>query len=129
MVCAQVIGNDTTITVAGMQGNFEVHVLKPVIIYNLMQSIALLTDMCNGFTDHCIIDTLPNEKRIELHLHQSLILVTALNPIIGYDKAAEIAKTALKENITLKEACLNLGYLDEAAFDAAMDVKKMTQPH
>jgi fumarate hydratase class II len=119
MVCAQVIGNDTTITIAGMQGNFEVHVLKPVIIYNLMQSIALLTDMCHGFT----------EQRIELHLHQSLILVTALNPIIGYDKAATIAKTALKENITLKAACLKLGYLDEAAFNAAMDIKKMTQPH
>ena len=129
MVCAQVIGNDATITVAGMQGNFEVHVLKPVIIYNLMQSIALLTDMCNGFTDHCIVETTANESRIEHHLHQSLILVTALNPIIGYDKAAKIAKTALKEDITLKEACLNLGYMDETAFDAAMDVKKMTQPH
>ena len=129
MVCAQVIGNDTTITVAGMQGNFEVHVLKPVIIYNLIQSIALLSDMCNSFTDHCVVGTSANEKRIEHLLHQSLILVTALNPIIGYDKAAKIAKTAFKEDITLKEACLNLEYLDEKAFDAAMDVKKMTEPH
>lgn len=128
MVCAQVIGNDTTITVAGMQGNFEVHVLKPVIIYNLLQSIALLSDMCNGFTEHCVVGTTANEKRIDYLLHQSLILVTALNPIIGYDKAAKIAKTAYKEDITLKQACLNLGYLDEAAFDAAMDVRKMTQP-
>jgi fumarate hydratase, class II len=129
MVCAQVIGNDTAISVAGMQGNFEVHVLKPVMIYNLMQSIALLSDMCNGFTDHCVVGTAPNTKRIEHHLHQSLILVTALNPIIGYDKAAKIAKTALKEDITLKQACLDLGYMEEAAFDAAMDVRKMTQPH
>jgi fumarate hydratase class II len=129
MVCAQVIGNDTAITVAGMQGNFEVHVLKPVIIYNLMQSIALLSDMCNGFTEHCVVGTTANEKRIDYLLHQSLILVTALNPIIGYDKAAKIAKTAYKEDMTLKEACLKLGYLDEAAFDAAMDVRKMTQPH
>ena len=129
MVCAQVIGNDTAISVAGMQGNFEVHVLKPVIIYNLMQSIALLSDMCNGFTEHCVVGTTANEKRIDYLLHQSLILVTALNPIIGYDKAAKIAKTAYKEDITLKEACLNLGYLDEAAFDAAMDVRQMTQPH
>lgn len=129
MVCAQVIGNDTAISVAGMQGNFEVHVLKPVIIYNLMQSIALLSDMCNGFTEHCVVGTTANEKRIDYLLHQSLILVTALNPIIGYDKAAKIAKTAYKEDITLKEACLKLGYLDEAAFDAAMDVRQMTQPH
>jgi fumarate hydratase class II len=129
MVCAQVMGNDTTITVAGLQGNFEVHVLKPVIIYNLMQSIALLGDMCDGFREHCVVGTQANEKRIDYLLHQSLILITALNPIIGYDKAAKIAKTAYHEDITLKEACLKLGYLGEAAFDAAMDVRKMTEPH
>lgn len=129
MVCAQVIGNDTTITVAGMQGNFEVHVLKPVMIYSLLQSIALLTDMSHAFTDNCIVGTEANRKRIDYLLHQSLILITALNPIIGYDKAAKIAKTAFSEDITLKAACLKLGYLDEAAFDAAMDVKQMTEPH
>lgn len=125
MVCAQVMGNDHTVAFAGSQGNFEVHVLKPVIIHNVIESVRLLTDMVNSFTDHCLVGITANKEQIDTHLHRSLILVTALNPIIGYDKAAKIAKTAYAKGMTLKEACLELDYLDADAFDAAMNVEDM----
>lgn len=125
MVCVQVLGNDATIGFAGTQGNFELNVFKPVMIYNLIQSIYLLADACHSFNDHCAKGILPNINKINDYLHHSLMLVTALNPVIGYDKAAEIAKKAHHDESTLKEACLALGYLSAEAFDEAVDPKKM----
>ena len=120
MVCAQIMGNDTTITIAGSQGNFELNVYKPVIIYNLIQSMYLITDSCRSFTDHCINDLEYNPEQLNHYLNHSLMLVTALNPIIGYDKASDIAKKAFNDNTSLKQACLALGYLTEAEFDKAI---------
>lgn len=125
MVCAQVLGNDATIGFAGSQGNFELNVFKPVILYNAMQSIHLLTDACRSFKDHCIEGLTPNTEQIEYYLSQSLMLVTALNPVIGYDKAAAIAKKAHKEGSTLKQACVNLGYLNAEEFDQAVQPQNM----
>ncbi|WP_260554450.1 class II fumarate hydratase [Coxiella burnetii] len=125
MVCVQVIGNDTTITIAGSQGNFELNVYKPVMAYNLIQSIYLLSDACRSFNDHCAVGIKPNQEKINDYLNNSLMLVTALNQIIGYDKASEIAKKAYKEGTTLKEAALQLGYLTASEFDKAVDPKKM----
>ncbi|WP_267256733.1 class II fumarate hydratase [Coxiella endosymbiont of Ornithodoros maritimus] len=125
MVCVQVIGNDTTITIAGSQGNFELNVYKPVMAYNLIQSIYLLSDACRSFNDHCAVGIKPNQEKINEYLNNSLMLVTALNQIIGYDKASEIAKKAYKEGGTLKEAALQLGYLTASEFDKALDPKKM----
>src|SRR3989338_6802283 len=107
MVCAQVMGNDTTINIAGAGGNFELNVYKPVLIFNLLQSIELLADSCESFTTHCVNGIKPNKETIENHLKNSLMLVTALNPHIGYDKAAKVAKKAHQENITLKEAAVS----------------------
>lgn len=125
MVCAQVFGNDATIGFAGSQGNFELNVFKPVMIYNLIQSIYLLSDTCCSFTEHCAVGIEANKTKIDYYLENSLMLVTALNQVIGYDKAAKIAKKAYHENTSLKEACLALGYLSESEFDKAMDPKKM----
>ncbi|MBW5802870.1 class II fumarate hydratase [Coxiella endosymbiont of Ornithodoros amblus] len=125
MVCVQVIGNDTSITIAGSQGNFELNVYKPVMAYNLIQSIYLLSDVCRSFNDHCAVGIKPNQEKINDYLNNSLMLVTALNQIIGYDKASEIAKKAYKEGKTLKEAALQLGYLTASEFDKAVDPKKM----
>ena len=125
MVCAQVMGNHTTITVAGSQGHFELNVFKPVIILNLLQSISLLSDAAMSFTDMCLVGITPNELRLKEYLGKSLMLVTALNPVIGYEKAAAVAKCALKNNITLKEAVVQLGLLTEEAFDAAVKPEKM----
>ncbi len=125
MVCIQVFGNDAAISFAGSQGNFELNVFKPVIVYNLIQSIYLLTDACRSFTEHCVVGIQANKKKIDEYLHHSLMLVTALNPIIGYDKAAEIAKKAYKEGTSLKQACLDLGYLTAKQFDEAIDPKNM----
>lgn len=125
MVCIQVMGNDTTISFAGSQGNFELNVYKPVMIYNLIQSIYLLSDACRSFTEHCLLGIVPNFPRIQHYLENSLMLVTALNPIIGYDKAAEIAKKAYKEGTSLKEASVALGYLTPEQFDAAVKPEKM----
>ncbi|WP_211924158.1 class II fumarate hydratase [Coxiella endosymbiont of Amblyomma nuttalli] len=125
MICVQVMGNDATITIAGSQGNFELNVFKPVIAYNLIQSIYLLTDASRSFNDHCVVGIEPNKEKIEAYLHNSLMLVTALNHIIGYDKASQIAKKAYKENITLREATLQLGYLTAKEFDRASDPKNM----
>lgn len=127
MVCAQVMGNDTTITIAGSQGNFELNVYKPVMIYNLIQSIYLLADSSRSFTEHCLLGITINQEQVNTYLEQSLMLVTALNPIIGYDKAAAIAKKAYTENTTLKAAAVTLGHLTADEFDAAIDPKKMTK--
>ncbi len=128
MVCAQVMGNDATIGFAGSQGNFELNVFKPVMIYNLIQSIYLITDSAHSFSTHCLEGLEVNHTQVASYLDNSLMLVTALNPVIGYDKASEIAKKAYQENTSLKEACLALGYLGEAEFEQAIDPKKMTEP-
>ncbi len=126
MVCAQVIGNDTTITVGGMNGHFELNVFKPVMIAALLESAGLLADACISFNDNCAIGIEANEGVIRENVSNSLMLVTALNTHIGYDKAAEIAKKAFKENTTLKQAALDLGYVSAQDFDQWVDPSKMT---
>ncbi|HIJ50898.1 MAG TPA: class II fumarate hydratase [Nitrospinae bacterium] len=128
MVAAQVIGNDTTINVGGSSGHFELNVFKPVMIYNLLQSIRLLADSCRSFNDHCVVGIEPNKTQIEKHLNGSLMLVTALNPHIGYDNAAKVAKKAYKENTTLKESAMALGLLTAEEFDEKVRPEKMTGP-
>ena len=125
MVAVQVFGNDTTITFAGSQGNFELNVFKPVMIYNLLQSIQLLSDVVRNFQDKCLSGIKPNKARIAYYLENSLMLATALNPVIGYDRAAKVVSKAYQENISLKEAALQLGFLTEAQFDAAVNPNKM----
>ena len=120
MVCAQVIGNDAAVTMAGTQGQFQLNVFKPVMIYNLLQSANLLADASNSFRVHCVDGIEADEKRIREHLNDSLMLVTALNTSIGYYKAAEIAQKAHHEGTTLKEATVALGYLTAEEFDAAV---------
>ena len=127
MVCAQVIGNDVAINVGGMSGHFELNVFKPMIIQNLLRSVNLLADAIRSFNDRLLADAKANLTIIHKHLQNSLMLVTALNPYIGYDNAAKIAKKAHDENITLKEACLALGLLSEADFDKYIDPKKMVK--
>ena len=128
MVAAQVIGNDTTIAVGGSSGNFELNVFKPVMIYNLLQSIRLLGDASRSFNDHCVAGTQPNKLQIEAHLRNSLMLVTALNPHIGYDNAAKVAKKAYQENTTLKEAVVALKLLTAEEFDEKVRPENMTGP-
>ncbi len=128
MVCAQVMGNDTTVTVAGASGNFELNVFKPVIIYNVLQSIRLLADACESFTDHCVNGIKPEKVRIQEHLDHSLMLVTALAPYIGYDQAAKVAKKAHEEGITLKASALALGFVTAENFDKWVQPSKMTGP-
>ncbi len=128
MVCCQVMGNNVTITVAGSQGHFELNVYKPVIIYNLMQSISLLAEAAVSFTDNCVAGIVPNEKRIRELLDRSLMLVTALAPKIGYDKAAQIAKSAHKHGTTLREEALALGFVSEDDFNALMKPELMIKP-
>ncbi len=125
MVCAQVIGNDAAITVAGTHGHFQLNVFKPVMIYNLLESARLLGDACESFDEHCASGIEPNQERIKMHLNNSLMLVTALNTHIGYYKAAEIAKKAHKENTTLKEATIALGYLTSEEFDQVVVPEQM----
>jgi len=117
MVCAQVMGNDVTISVAGAQGHYELNVFKPVMAYNLLQSARLIGDACVSFEENCAIGIEPNHKSIQQHLNNSLMLVTALNTKIGYEKAAKIAKTAHENGTTLKEESVNLGYLSAEEFD------------
>lgn len=126
MVCIQVMGNDMAIAIAGSRGNFELNVNKPLIIYNLLHSIELLADSCRSFTDYLVEGLEPNRARIASHVNRSLMLVTALTPKIGYDNAAKIALKAHKEDLTLKEACLQLGYLSEEEFDKIVVPEKMT---
>ena len=128
MVVAQVIGNDTTINVGGCSGNFELNVFKPVMIYNLLQSIRLLADSCRSFNDHCVVGIEPNKTQIEKHLKGSLMLVTALNPHIGYDNAAKVAKKAYQDNSTLKEAAAALNLLKPEEFDEKVRPEKMIGP-
>lgn len=128
MVAAQVIGNDTTINVGGSSGNFELNVFKPVMIYNLLQSIRLIADSCRSFNDHCVVGIEPNKIQIEKHLNGSLMLVTALNPHIGYDNAAKVAKKAYQDNSTLKEAAAALNLLTPEEFDEKVRPEKMTGP-
>ena len=128
MVCAQVMGNHTTISVAGSNGHFELNVFKPVMIYNLLQSIRLLADACNSFTDNCVVGIEANTDRIKKLLDESLMLVTALNPVIGYDNAAKIAKKALREDKTLKQAAIALKLLTSEAFDEAVRPENMIGP-
>jgi fumarate hydratase class II len=117
MLCAQVMGNDVAVNIGGASGNFELNVFRPMIINNFLQSVRLLADGMNSFNHHCAVGIEPNIDRIEQLLNESLMLVTALNTHIGYDKAAEIAKKAHKESLTLKQSALKLGYLTEEQFD------------
>lgn len=128
MVAAQVMGNHVAVSVAGASGHFELNVFKPVMIYNLLQSIRLIADGARSFADNCVAGIEANRARIERLLHESLMLVTALNPHIGYDAAARIAKKAHAEGITLKRAALALGLVDAADFDAWVDPAKMVGP-
>ncbi|GAK26581.1 class II fumarate hydratase [Serratia liquefaciens] len=117
MLCAQVLGNDVAVNIGGASGNFELNVFRPMVIHNYLQSIRLLADGMQGFNEHCAVGIEPNRDRISQLLNESLMLVTALNTHIGYDKAAEIAKKAHKEGLTLKASALKLGYLTEEQFD------------
>ena len=125
MVCAQVLGNDVTVNVGGSNGHLELNVFKPVMIFNLLNSIRLLSDASISFEEHCARGIIPNEKNIEAYLKNSLMLVTALNNQIGYDNASKIAKKAFKENLTLKEAAIKLKLVSEKDFDKIVDPKKM----
>jgi fumarate hydratase class II len=128
MVCVQVMGYDAAIGIAGSQGNFELNVFKPIIAHDLLHAIELLTDSCRSFREHCVQGLEADRERIGEHVANSLMLVTALTPTIGYDKSAEIAKKAHHEGTNLKAAALALGYLTESEFDAAMDPEAMTRP-
>lgn len=128
MVCAQVFGNDVAIGVAGSQGNFELNVYKPVMAYNLLQSARILGDACASFDERCAQGLEPNLETIEKKLHGSLMLVTALNPHIGYDKAAKVAKHAYEKNSTLREAIVELGFMTGEEFDAAVKPEEMVGP-
>jgi fumarate hydratase class II len=134
MVCVQVIANDLAVTLGASQGNFELNVFKPVIVYNLLHSVRLLTDACRSFREHCVADNpqrpgiTPNRAQLDRYVSSSPMLVTALNPHIGYDKAAAVAKKAIKENISLKEACVALGYLSAPDFDRLVKPEAMTRP-
>src|SRR6201987_3228261 len=128
MVCLQVIGNDTAIATAGTQGNFELNVFKPLIIHNLLHSITLLADSCVSFTEFCVLGIEPDRERIASYVANSLMLVTALSPHIGYDKAAKVAKKAHEENTTLRQAAVELGYLKPEEFDRYVQPNKMLAP-
>jgi len=123
-----VIGNHTTVSVAGSSGQLELNVFKPVMIYNLLQSIRLLADACRSFTDHCVAGIEANRSRIGELLNRSLMLVTALAPVVGYDNAARIARKAQQEGTTLREAALELGLLTAEAFDTAVRPEQMIGP-
>jgi fumarate hydratase, class II len=128
MVAAQVMGNHVTITIAGSQGQFELNVMKPVIIYDLLQSIRLLADAARSFADNCVAGIEVNRARIDELLRRSLMLVTALNPHIGYDKAAQVAKKAHAEGSSLKEAAMALGYVSAEDFDRWVRPEAMIGP-
>ena len=128
MVCAQVIGNDMAVAVGGATGHFELNVFKPLIVHNVLKSIQLLGDACESFTEHCVVGIEANTAQIQKHLENSLMLVTALNPHIGYDNAAKIAKEAHKNNTTLKEEAVKLGLLTAEKFDQVVRPEKMLGP-
>jgi len=128
MVACQVMGNDVAINFGGATGHFELNVFKPVMIFNLLQSIRLLADACRSFADNCVVGIEPDRARIDHLLRESLMLVTALNPHIGYDNAAKVAKKAHAEKSTLKEAAVALGLLTVEEFDAKVRPEKMIGP-
>jgi fumarate hydratase class II len=128
MVCCQVMGNHVTITIAGSQGHFELNVFKPVMAYDMLQSIRLLADAAASFAEKCVAGIEANKQRIGELLERSLMLVTALAPKIGYDKAAEIAKAAHKNGTTLREEAMRLGYVSEDDFNTLMRPEKMIRP-
>jgi len=128
MVSAQVMGNHVAATVAGSSGHMELNANKPVIIYNVLKSLRLLADTASSMAQNCVDGIVPNKPQIKQHLERSLMLVTALNPAIGYDKAADVAKTALKQDKTLKEVALEKGYISEKDFDFYVDPSKMLGP-
>jgi fumarate hydratase, class II len=128
MVCAQVMGNDVAVNIGGATGHFELNVFKPLIVFNCLNSIRLLADACDGFVDHCVDGIQANTQQIKKHLDNSLMLVTALNPFIGYDKAAQIAKTAHKNGTTLKEEAIKLGHLTAEQFDQYVKPESMIGP-
>ncbi len=128
MVCAQVLGNDVAVNVGGASGNFELNVFKPLIIHNVLRSVRLLADACESFREYCAQGIEPDRDRIRQHLEQSLMLVTALTPLIGYDRAAEIAKKAHREGLTLKQAAVALGYLTAEDFDRQVRPERMVSP-
>ena len=129
MVAVQVMGNDTVVGFASSQGNFELNVYKPVIMHNTLQSIYLLADGMETFNNNCAVGIEPIEENIDNYLNQSLMLVTALNPHIGYEKAAQIAKKAHKEGLTLKESAIQTGYVTEEQFEAWIKPEDMVDPH
>ncbi len=128
MICVQVIGNDTAITIAGSQGNFELNVFKPLIIHNLLHSVTLLADSCRSFTDYCVAGLKPNLEQLRRNVSESLMLVTALSPHIGYDKAAQVAKKAHAEGKTLRQVAVELGFLKGEEFDRLVKPEKMLGP-
>ena len=128
MVCVQVMANDVAVTIGGSQGNFELNVFKPVIIHNFLHSVRILSDACNLFVEHCVEGIKANEDKIKYYLDNSLMLVTALNPHIGYDKSAKVAKKAFAENLSLKDACIALGFLTGEEFDKFVRPEKMIKP-
>ena len=128
MVCTQVIGNDTTISIAGASGNFELNVYRPVLAYNILQSIKILADASRSFAEHAVAGIEVNKERIDHNLYNSLMLVTALNPHIGYDKAAKVAKKAHKDNTSLKDAIIELGYMSGDDFDRLVQPQQMISP-
>jgi fumarate hydratase class II len=123
-----VIGNDVAVNVGGASGNFELNVFKPLMIHNLLQSIRLIADACESFNEHCAVGIEPLKANIKSHLDRSLMLVTALNPHIGYDNAAKIAKKAHKEGLTLREAAIQLGILTGERFDQIVRPERMIGP-
>ena len=125
MVAVQVIANDTAVAMAASQGNFELNVFMPVCIYNFLQSVRLLADGINSFNRNCVSGIIANREKMHHNLYNSLMLVTALNPYIGYDNAAKTAKKAYKENISLKEACVQLGFLTPEKFDEVFNPEQM----
>ena len=127
-VCVHVMGNDAAVGFAGSQGHFELNVYKPMMAYNVLQSMQLLGDAAGSFTDNMVVGTQANKPRIEKLMQESLMLVTALAPTIGYDNATKVAKTAHKNGTTLKDEAIALGFVDEATFDEVVRPEKMIGP-
>ena len=122
------MGYDAAVTFAGASGYLEMNVYKPMMIFNILQSVHMMADSCGNFTDFLVQGVTPNRKRIGQYVEQSLMLVTALSPVIGYDKASKIAHHAFEHDLTLKDAALRLGYISSEDFDRAIDPYRMTQP-
>ncbi|MBX3225556.1 MAG: class II fumarate hydratase, partial [Labilithrix sp.] len=128
MVCVHVMGSDVAVGIAGASGHLQLNVFKPMIVHNVLESVELLADACESFGEHCVVGIEPNRETIARHLESSLMLVTALSPVVGYANAAKIAKTAYEQNITLKEAAVSLGLVTAAEFDAHVKPAEMTHP-